>query len=269
MPLSAKYPAARSRKPAQVGPFWSGRSRNRRAGCGRRQPSGRSHNGQRSAVTSPCDAEGTARPDRAAQGEIIMRPVRILAALLFFAGLPAVVANVTPGGTFRVTTAIPRSRAAGSYTITGRCGGGEPRCLGDPGRPDAPPAPTPAPDAPPATSPSVNQPAMAAPAVAEPPTQPASQLVSRWIIPGLVALAAARWPRWACGCCTGGGTRPASAGRDDPAWRTDTAAQPPAREVCRAGGVCGWPCHPCARRSSLEDLSDRRVTNVAANYRPC
>jgi hypothetical protein len=41
-----------------------------------------------------------------------------------FAGLPAVFATAKPGGAFTATTMIPRSRAAGTYTITGRCGGG-------------------------------------------------------------------------------------------------------------------------------------------------
>jgi hypothetical protein len=41
-----------------------------------------------------------------------------------FAGVPAVVAAIRPDGTFAVTTRIPRSRAAGAYDITGRCGGG-------------------------------------------------------------------------------------------------------------------------------------------------
>jgi hypothetical protein len=41
-----------------------------------------------------------------------------------FAGLPAVFATVKPSGAFRVTTRIPSARAAGTYTITGRCGGG-------------------------------------------------------------------------------------------------------------------------------------------------
>jgi hypothetical protein len=40
-----------------------------------------------------------------------------------FAGVPAVGATVRRDGTFKATTTIPRSRAAGSYTITGRCGG--------------------------------------------------------------------------------------------------------------------------------------------------
>jgi hypothetical protein len=41
-----------------------------------------------------------------------------------FAGLPAVFATVKQGGAFTTTTRIPRSKAAGTYTITGRCGGG-------------------------------------------------------------------------------------------------------------------------------------------------
>jgi hypothetical protein len=41
-----------------------------------------------------------------------------------FAGLPAVFATAKPGGVFTATTTIPRSKAAGTYTITGRCGGG-------------------------------------------------------------------------------------------------------------------------------------------------
>ena len=41
-----------------------------------------------------------------------------------FAGVPAVLARVRPGGGFRVWTTIPRSRRPGRYVITGRCGGG-------------------------------------------------------------------------------------------------------------------------------------------------
>jgi hypothetical protein len=110
-----------------------------------------------------------------------------------FAGVPAVSAAVRPDGTFTATTTIPRSKAAGSYTITGRCGGGN---LGvsatlvvrAPASPTTKPAPTP----PPATGPTVTPPAVPAPAVTGPATQPATpadaHLASRWIIPGLVAL---------------------------------------------------------------------------------
>ena len=41
-----------------------------------------------------------------------------------FAGVPAVTAAVKPGGAFTTTTRIPRSTPAGTYTISGRCGGG-------------------------------------------------------------------------------------------------------------------------------------------------
>lgn len=41
-----------------------------------------------------------------------------------FAGVPAVIAAVKPGGTFTTATRIPRSTPAGTYTISGRCGGG-------------------------------------------------------------------------------------------------------------------------------------------------
>ena len=40
-----------------------------------------------------------------------------------FAGVPAVPAAVRPTGTFAATTTIPRSKVAGAYPITGRCGG--------------------------------------------------------------------------------------------------------------------------------------------------
>ena len=40
-----------------------------------------------------------------------------------FAGVPAVPAAVRPNGTFTATTTIPRSKVAGAYPITGRCGG--------------------------------------------------------------------------------------------------------------------------------------------------
>jgi hypothetical protein len=110
-----------------------------------------------------------------------------------FAGVPAVDAAVRPDGSFKATTTIPRSKAAGSYTITGRCGGAN---LGVSAtlvvRASASPTTTPAPTPPPATGPTVIPPAVPAPAVTGPATQPATpaavHLASRWIIPGLVAL---------------------------------------------------------------------------------
>jgi hypothetical protein len=41
-----------------------------------------------------------------------------------FAGIPAVYATVKSGGAFKTTTTIPTSKKAGTYTVTGRCGGG-------------------------------------------------------------------------------------------------------------------------------------------------
>src|SRR5512133_2276391 len=110
-----------------------------------------------------------------------------------FAGVPAVGAAVRPDGSFKATTTIPRSRAAGTYPITGRCGGAN---LGVSAilvvRAPASPTTTPAPTPPPATGPSVTPPAGPAPAVTGPPAQPATpaaaHLAGRWIIPGLVAL---------------------------------------------------------------------------------
>jgi hypothetical protein len=109
-----------------------------------------------------------------------------------FAGVPAVGAAVRPDGTFKATTTIPRSRAAGSYTITGRCGGANFGGATLVVRAPASPTTTPAPMSPPAADPPVTQPQVPAPTVAGPPTQPATpaaaHLASRWIIPGLVAL---------------------------------------------------------------------------------
>jgi hypothetical protein len=41
-----------------------------------------------------------------------------------FAGVPAVLARVRAGGSFRAKTTIPRKRMRGRYVVTGRCGGG-------------------------------------------------------------------------------------------------------------------------------------------------
>jgi hypothetical protein len=40
-----------------------------------------------------------------------------------FAGVPSIGASVRPNGAFTTITTIPGSRAAGTYSITGRCGG--------------------------------------------------------------------------------------------------------------------------------------------------
>ena len=41
-----------------------------------------------------------------------------------FAGVPAVYVKTSTAGTFSITTTIPKSRKAGSYSVGGRCGGG-------------------------------------------------------------------------------------------------------------------------------------------------
>jgi hypothetical protein len=111
-----------------------------------------------------------------------------------FAGVPAIVAAVKADGTFTVVTRIPSARAAGTYTISGRCGGGN---IGASAAlvVRAAPAPTTKPAvAPPA--PSVTEPQAPTPTAEPAPTPvasvstPASQLGSRWVIPGLAAVGA-------------------------------------------------------------------------------
>ena len=98
-----------------------------------------------------------------------------------FADVPAIGAAVKVDGTFTVTTRIPRSKAAGTYDITGRCGGGN---IGASATLVVRAAPTPTTTpAPPVTHP---QP----PTPAGPASTPASQLASRWVIPGLAAVGA-------------------------------------------------------------------------------
>jgi hypothetical protein len=41
-----------------------------------------------------------------------------------FAGVPAVLARVRAGGSFRAKTTIPRTRLRDRYVVTARCGGG-------------------------------------------------------------------------------------------------------------------------------------------------
>jgi hypothetical protein len=102
-----------------------------------------------------------------------------------FAGVPAVTAAVKPGGAFTTTTRIPRSIPAGTYDISGRCGGGnigvsatlEVRAAA---AASSTSAPAPTATAPPATAP---------PATAPPATRPTSSTADDWIIPGLVGLA--------------------------------------------------------------------------------
>lgn len=105
-----------------------------------------------------------------------------------FAGLPAVFATVKPDGTFATTTRIPLSRPAGSYSITGRCGGGNlsvSATLAVRAAPifDTPPSTTPAPTLLTDTIPPVTQPQVSTPQA----TTPTAQTASRWI-PWLAAL---------------------------------------------------------------------------------
>ena len=109
-----------------------------------------------------------------------------------FADVPAIEAAVNADGTFTVTTKIPRSKAAGTYDITGRCGGGNigaSAALVVRATPTPTTTPAPAPPAPPVTHPQPPTPT-AAPTPAGPATTPASQLASRWVIPGLAAVGA-------------------------------------------------------------------------------
>src|SRR6266540_1283062 len=98
-----------------------------------------------------------------------------------FADVPAVIAAVKPDGAFTATTTIFCAKPVGTYTITGRCGGGN---LGASAtlvvRAAASPTITAAPT-PLATSPS-------ALAVTGPAAPAAAQPTSRWVIPWLAAL---------------------------------------------------------------------------------
>jgi hypothetical protein len=94
-----------------------------------------------------------------------------------FAGVPALTAAVKPDGTFTTTTRIPRSTPAGTYTVSGRCGGGN---IGVVATLEVRAAPT-----------ATTTPAPAPSATAPPATQPTASTAGQggWIIPGLVGLA--------------------------------------------------------------------------------
>ena len=109
-----------------------------------------------------------------------------------FAGVPAIVAAVKADGTFTVVTRIPSARAAGTYTISGRCGGGNigaSAALVVRSAPAPTTKPAVAPPAPSVTEPQAPTPT-AEPAPVAAVSTPASQLGSRWVIPGLAAVAA-------------------------------------------------------------------------------
>jgi hypothetical protein len=90
-----------------------------------------------------------------------------------FAGVPAVMAAVRPDGTFAATTRIPLSTPAGTYDLSGRCGGGN---IGVSATLKVRAAPT------------TTTPAPAPSATAPPATQPTASTADSWIIPGLVGL---------------------------------------------------------------------------------
>jgi hypothetical protein len=92
-----------------------------------------------------------------------------------FAGVPAVMAAVRPDGTFAATTRIPRSRPAGTYDLSGRCGGGN---IGVSAMLEVRAALT-----------ATTTPAPVPSATAPPATQPTASTADSWIIPGLVGLA--------------------------------------------------------------------------------
>jgi hypothetical protein len=104
-----------------------------------------------------------------------------------FAGVPAITAAVKAGGSFTVTTRIPSSKAAGTYTITGRCGGGN---LGVSATLVVRAAPTPTTTPAPAPPAPKGDPQAPVPAVAGPASPPAADLAGRWVIPGLAAVGA-------------------------------------------------------------------------------
>jgi hypothetical protein len=96
-----------------------------------------------------------------------------------FAGVPALTAAVKPGGAFAITTRVPRSTRAGTYTISGRCGGGN---LGVSATLEVRAAPT-------ATTTPAPTPSATAPPATRPTTSTADHRADSWIIPGLVGLA--------------------------------------------------------------------------------
>jgi hypothetical protein len=115
-----------------------------------------------------------------------------------FADVPAIAAAVKADGTFTVTTRIPRSKAAGSYDITGRCGGGNIGALATlvvRAAPTATTTPAPAPPGPPVTHsqapiPTAAPTPMAPGPVTQPATPAADSLAGRWVVPGLAAVGA-------------------------------------------------------------------------------
>jgi hypothetical protein len=90
-----------------------------------------------------------------------------------FAGVPAVVAAVRPDGTFSATTRIPSSTAAGTYDVSGRCGGGN---LGVSATLAVRAAAT-------ATTTTAPAPSATVPPATQPTASTSNDLVQRWIVP--------------------------------------------------------------------------------------
>jgi hypothetical protein len=103
--------------------------------------------------------------------------------------LPTLYVAAAPDGTFTTTTTIPRSKPAGRYRISAHCGGIFAGVVLEVRAAPTTPTTTPGPMSPTPQDPPVTQLQPPAPAVAGPATQPTSHLASRWVIPGLVALA--------------------------------------------------------------------------------
>jgi hypothetical protein len=57
-------------------------------------------------------------------GDTVFVLSRAFVAVHSFAGVPAVLARVRRGGSFRAATVIPAARKPGRYGVTARCGGG-------------------------------------------------------------------------------------------------------------------------------------------------
>jgi hypothetical protein len=125
-----------------------------------------------------------------------------------FAGVPAITTDVKPGGAFTVTTRIPSSKAAGTYIITGRCGGGNIGVSATLVVRAAPPSTTtPAPTPPSAPGAIPKHPH---PQPLDQPARPQPTRTATGPSPGWPRSAPPRWPPLACGWGTDADTRPAS-----------------------------------------------------------
>jgi hypothetical protein len=74
------------------------------------------HRGDRVVISGSADSCPT--------GDTVVVISRALPRVHQFAGIPAIWATVRPGGRYRLTTRIPRTKPKGRYILTARCGGG-------------------------------------------------------------------------------------------------------------------------------------------------